>query len=97
MVPLNVIKSVTRTVSLLVRLFGNVMSGVFIVGIALSLAGLLVLIPLMALDLLTGADVFGSVSSLDYQLNTCRCVSDNSVFSREQAQCSPLNISGTRL
>jgi F-type H+-transporting ATPase subunit a len=45
----------TRTVSLMVRLFGNVMSGVFVVGIVLSLAGLLVPIPLMALDLLTGA------------------------------------------
>jgi F-type H+-transporting ATPase subunit a len=31
-----------------------VMSGVFVVGIVLSLAGLLVPIPLMALDLLTG-------------------------------------------
>ena len=40
---------------LLVRLFGNVMSGVFMIGIVLSLAGLLVPIPLMALDLLTGA------------------------------------------
>ncbi len=55
MVPLNFIESVTRAFSLLVRLFGNVMSGVFVVGIVLSLAGLLVPIPLMALDLLTGA------------------------------------------
>ena len=55
MVPLNFIESVTRTFSLLVRLFGNVMSGVFVVGIVLSLAGLLVPIPLMALDLLIGA------------------------------------------
>ena len=39
----------------MVRLFGNVMSGVFVIGIVLSLAGLLVPIPLMALDLLTGA------------------------------------------
>jgi F-type H+-transporting ATPase subunit a len=31
------------------------MSGVFVIGIVLSLAGLLVPIPLMALDLLTGA------------------------------------------
>jgi F-type H+-transporting ATPase subunit a len=38
-----------------VRLFGNIMSGVFVVGIILSIAGLLVPIPLMALDLLTGA------------------------------------------
>ena len=55
MIPLNFIESITRTFSLLVRLFGNVMSGVFVIGIVLSLAGLLVPIPLMALDLLTGA------------------------------------------
>ena len=55
MVPLNVVESLTRTFSLLVRLFGNVMSGVFVIGIVLSLAGLLVPIPLIALDLLTGA------------------------------------------
>ncbi len=55
MIPLNVIETFTRTFSLIVRLFGNVMSGVFIISIVLSLAGLLVPIPLMALDLLTGA------------------------------------------
>lgn len=55
MIPLNIVESLTRIFSLLIRLFGNVMSGVFIIGIVLSLAGLLVPIPLMALDLLTGA------------------------------------------
>lgn len=55
MIPLNVVEQITRTFSLVVRLFGNVMSGVFVVGIVLSLAGLLVPVPLMALDLLTGA------------------------------------------
>jgi F-type H+-transporting ATPase subunit a len=55
MIPLNVVEQLTRTFALVVRLFGNVMSGVFVVGIVLSLAGLLVPIPLMALDLLTGA------------------------------------------
>jgi F-type H+-transporting ATPase subunit a len=55
MIPLNFVESLTRTFSLLVRLFGNVMSGVFVIGIVLSLAGLLVPIPFMALDLLTGA------------------------------------------
>jgi len=55
MIPLNFIESLTRTFSMVVRLFGNVMSGVFMIGIVLSLAGLLVPIPLMALDLLTGA------------------------------------------
>ena len=55
MIPLNVVETFTRTFSLIVRLFGNVMSGVFIIGIVLSLAGLLVPIPLMALDLLIGA------------------------------------------
>ncbi len=55
MIPLNLVEQITRTFSLVVRLFGNVMSGVFVIGIVLSLAGLLVPIPLMALDLLTGA------------------------------------------
>jgi F-type H+-transporting ATPase subunit a len=55
MIPLNLVEQITRTFSLIVRLFGNVMSGVFIIGIVLSLAGLFVPIPLMALDLLTGA------------------------------------------
>ncbi len=55
MVPLNVAEAFTRTFSMTVRLFGNVMSGVFVIGVVLSLAGLLVPIPLMALDLLTGA------------------------------------------
>jgi len=55
MVPLNIVETFTRTFSLIVRLFGNVMSGVFVIGIVLSLAGLLVPIPLMALELLTGA------------------------------------------
>ena len=55
MAPLNVLETFTRTFSLIVRLFGNVMSGVFIISIVLSLAGLFVPIPLMALELLTGA------------------------------------------
>lgn len=55
MIPLNIIETFTRTFSLIVRLFGNVMSGVFVIAIVLSLAGLLVPIPLMVLDLLTGA------------------------------------------
>jgi F-type H+-transporting ATPase subunit a len=55
MIPLNLVEQITRTFSLIVRLFGNIMSGVFVVGIVLSLAGLLAPIPLMALDLLTGA------------------------------------------
>jgi F-type H+-transporting ATPase subunit a len=55
MIPLNIIEQITRTFSLMVRLFGNMMSGVFIAAIVLSLAGLLVPIPFMALDVLTGA------------------------------------------
>ena len=55
MVPLNLVETLTRSFSLLVRLFGNVMSGVFVIGIVLSLVGLLVPVPLMALELLTGA------------------------------------------
>jgi len=55
MIPLNVAEAFTRAFSMTVRLFGNVMSGVFVIGVVLSLAGLLVPVPLMALDLLTGA------------------------------------------
>ena len=55
MIPLNVVETFTRTFSMIVRLFGNIMSAVFIIGIILSLAGLLVPIPLMALHLLVGA------------------------------------------
>jgi len=55
MIPLNLVEQVTRIFSLIVRLFGNVMSGVFIGAIVLSLAGLLVPVPFMALDVLTGA------------------------------------------
>lgn len=54
MIPFNMLSSITRTFSMFVRLFGNVMSGVFVIGIVASLAGLLVPIPLMALDMLTG-------------------------------------------
>lgn len=55
MLPLNVLSEITRTFSLMVRLFGNIMSGEFLIALVLALAGLLVPIPLMALDLLTGA------------------------------------------
>lgn len=55
MIPLNLVETITRTFSMMIRLFGNVMAGVFIIGIVLSLAGLLLPIPLMALELLTGA------------------------------------------
>jgi F-type H+-transporting ATPase subunit a len=55
MIPLNVVETFTRTFSLIVRLFGNIMSGVVLIGIVLLLAGLLVPIPLMVLDLLIGA------------------------------------------
>jgi F-type H+-transporting ATPase subunit a len=63
--PLNLIELFTRSLSLTVRLFGNMMSGVFVIGIVLSLAGLLVPIPLMALELLTGAVqayIFGTLA-----------------------------------
>ncbi|HXI87134.1 MAG TPA: F0F1 ATP synthase subunit A [Parvularculaceae bacterium] len=55
MTPLNIAEAFTRTFSMSIRLFGNVMSGVVIIGLVLTLAGLFVPIPLMALDLLVGA------------------------------------------
>jgi F-type H+-transporting ATPase subunit a len=54
MLPLNVLAEITRTFSLMVRLFGNIMSGEFLVALVLALAGLFVPVPLMALELLVG-------------------------------------------
>jgi len=54
MLPLNVVSEITRTFSLMIRLFGNVMSGEFIIALIVGLAGLFVPIPLMALEILVG-------------------------------------------
>lgn len=54
MLPLNVVSEITRTFSLMVRLFGNVMSGEFVIALIVGLAGLFVPIPLMALEILIG-------------------------------------------
>jgi F-type H+-transporting ATPase subunit a len=54
MLPLNVVSEVTRTFSLMVRLFGNVMSGEFVIALVVALAGLFVPIPLMVLEILVG-------------------------------------------
>jgi len=54
LMPLHLISEASRTLALSVRLFGNVLSGHLIVAILVSLAGLLVPTPLMALDLLIG-------------------------------------------
>ncbi len=54
MLPLNILSEITRTFSLMVRLFGNVMSGEFIIGLVVALAGLFVPVPLMVLEILVG-------------------------------------------
>jgi F-type H+-transporting ATPase subunit a len=52
--PLHVISELSRTLALALRLFGNMMSGHLIVALFVALVGLLVPVPLMALDLLIG-------------------------------------------
>ncbi len=54
LLPLNILAEITRTFSLMIRLFGNVMSGGFITALVLSVAGLVLPIPLMALEIVTG-------------------------------------------
>ena len=54
MLPLNLLSEVTRTFSLMIRLFGNVMSGEFVIALVVALAGLFVPVPLMVLELLVG-------------------------------------------
>lgn len=55
LLPLNLLSELTRTLSLTIRLFGNIMSHELIIAVLLSLAGLLVPVPIMALGLLIGA------------------------------------------
>jgi F-type H+-transporting ATPase subunit a len=54
MLPLNILSEITRTFSLMLRLFGNIMSGEFVIALVMALAGLFVPIPLMALEILVG-------------------------------------------
>jgi len=54
LLPLNVLAEITRTFSLMVRLFGNIMSHEFVLAIVVFLAGLLLPIPFMALGMLIG-------------------------------------------
>lgn len=54
LLPLNIVSEITRTFSLMVRLFGNIMSHEIMLGIVVALAGLLVPIPFMALSILIG-------------------------------------------
>ncbi len=54
MAPLHVISELSRTVALSVRLFGNIMSGHLVVALLVALTGVIVPMPLMALDLLIG-------------------------------------------
>jgi len=54
MLPLNVLSEITRTFSMMVRLFGNVMSGEFVIALIVAMAGLFLPIPLMVLEILVG-------------------------------------------
>lgn len=54
LLPLNVLSEITRTFSLMVRLFGNMMSHGFVIAIVVFLSGLFVPIPFMLLGILIG-------------------------------------------
>jgi F-type H+-transporting ATPase subunit a len=54
MLPFNIISELSRTLALAVRLFGNMMSGVMIIGILLTITPYLFPIVMTALGLLTG-------------------------------------------
>jgi F-type H+-transporting ATPase subunit a len=54
MLPFNIISELSRTLALAVRLFGNIMSGVMIVGILLTITPFIFPIFMTALGLLTG-------------------------------------------
>jgi F-type H+-transporting ATPase subunit a len=54
LLPLNLLSQITRSFSMMVRLFGNMMSHEFIIAIVLFLAGLFVPVPFMLLGILIG-------------------------------------------
>lgn len=54
LLPLNLLSDLTRTLSLMVRLFGNIMSHELMIAVVLMFAGLLVPVPIMALGMLIG-------------------------------------------
>jgi len=54
MLPINVISEMTRIFSMMIRLFGNILSGEFVLLLAIGLAGFLIPIPLMALEIVIG-------------------------------------------
>jgi len=54
MLPFNIVSEISRTLSLAVRLFGNIMSGTMILGILLGIAPFIFPIVMTALGLLTG-------------------------------------------
>jgi F-type H+-transporting ATPase subunit a len=67
LLPLHLVSEVSRTVALAMRLFGNIMSGHLVVGLLVALAGFLVPMPFMALDLLIGllqAYIFAVLSTV---------------------------------
>ncbi len=67
MLPFNIISELSRTLSLAVRLFGNIMSGTMIVGVLLSIAPLLVPLIMEALGLLIGqiqAYIFAALATV---------------------------------
>src|SRR5271156_6987569 len=67
MLPFNIISELSRTLALAVRLFGNMMSGVMIIGILLTITPFVFPIVMTALGLLTGmvqAYIFSIVAAV---------------------------------
>jgi len=65
--PFNILAELTRSFSLAMRLFGNIMSEEMVVAIVVALAGLLVPIPFMAFGILVGlvqAYIFSVLSAV---------------------------------
>jgi F-type H+-transporting ATPase subunit a len=54
LLPLNILSEITRIFSLMVRLFGNIMSHELVIAVVILLAGLLLPIPFMLLFILIG-------------------------------------------
>ncbi|MDO9104945.1 MAG: F0F1 ATP synthase subunit A [Methylovulum sp.] len=74
MLPFNIISEVSRTLALAVRLFGNMMSGVMIIGILLTITPFIFPIVMTVLGLLTGmvqAYIFSILAAVYIAAATC--------------------------
>jgi F-type H+-transporting ATPase subunit a len=90
LVPLELISHFSRTLSLTLRLFGNILSGDIIVAIVFSLIPLIVPLPLIALGMFSGAlQAFILTTLASLYVSSAVVISKNDEKAREKNKLQP--------